>query len=103
MRVGTYEIVGLLGAGGMGEVFRARDLRLGRHVALKFLGERFELDPQRVARFERETRVLAALNHPNIATLHSIEQIDDTHALVMELVDGETLAERLLRGPMPVR
>jgi serine/threonine-protein kinase len=103
MRLGPYEVIAALGAGGMGEVFRARDLRLGRDVALKVLGERFMLEPQRVARFERETRVLASLNHPNIATLHGVEQIDRTHALVMELVEGETLAERLARGPMPLR
>jgi serine/threonine-protein kinase len=103
MRLGPYEVVAALGAGGMGEVFRARDLRLGRDVALKVLGERFMLEPQRVARFERETRVLASLNHPNIATLHGVEQIDRTHALVMELVEGETLAERLAHGPMPLR
>ncbi len=101
--IGPYEIVELLGRGGMGEVYRARDLRLRRDVALKVLGQRFALDTQREARFEHETRVLASLNHPNIATLHGIEQVDRTHALVMELVEGETLAERLARGPMPLR
>jgi eukaryotic-like serine/threonine-protein kinase len=99
-RLGAYEVLEPLGEGGMGEVFRARDLRLGREVAIKVLSERFTLDAQRRERFEREARVLASLSHPNIATLHTIEQLGDTHALVLELVDGETLAERIARGPM---
>jgi serine/threonine-protein kinase len=102
-RLGTYEVLEPLGAGGMGEVFRARDSRLGRDVALKILSERFKLDPQRLVRFEREARVLASLNHPNIATLHGIEELGDTQALVLELVDGETLAERIANGPIPLR
>lgn len=102
VRVGRYEVRELLGAGGMGEVFRAHDSRLGRDVALKVLSERFKLDPHRLARFERETQVLASLNHSNIATLYGIEVLGDTHALVLELVDGETLAERIARGPVPL-
>jgi Tol biopolymer transport system component len=102
-RLGTYDVLEPLGAGGMGEVFRARDSRLGRDVALKVLSERFKLDPRRLARFDREARVLASLNHPNIATLHGIEELGDTQALVLELVDGETLAERIADGPIPLR
>lgn len=86
----------------MGEVFRAHDCRLGRDVALKVLSETFKLDPHRLARFERETQVLASLNHSNIATLYGIEALEDTHALILELVEGETLAERLTRGSIPV-
>jgi serine/threonine-protein kinase len=86
----------------MGEVFRAHDSRLGRDVALKVLSERFKLDPHRLARFERETQVLASLNHSNIATLYGVEALGDTHALVLELVEGETLAERIARGPIPL-
>ena len=101
-RVGTFEVLELIGAGGMGDVFRARDSRLGRDVALKVLNERFRLDPQRLARFEREAQVLASLNHPNIATLYGIEALGDTQALVLELVDGETLAERIAGEPIPL-
>src|SRR5918994_5457925 len=98
-RLGAYEIVGPLGAGGMGEVYRARDTRLERHVALKLVIEAFVADPDRAMRFEREAKTLAALNHPNIATLHGLEQADGRHFLVMELVEGETLAERIARQP----
>jgi serine/threonine-protein kinase len=98
--VGTYEVLELFGAGAMGEVFRARDSRLGRDVALKVLTERFRLDPNRLARFEREAQVLASLNHPNIATLYGLEELGDTQALVLELVDGETLAERIAGEPI---
>jgi eukaryotic-like serine/threonine-protein kinase len=101
-RLGAYEVLEPLGAGGMGEVFRARDARLGRDVALKVLFERYRLDAHRLTLFEREARVLASLNHPNIATLLGIEQLGDTHALVLELVDGETLAERIADGPIPL-
>jgi serine/threonine protein kinase len=94
-RVGPYEIVSVLGAGGMGEVYRARDSALGRDVAIKVLPSAFSRDPDRVARFEREARALAALNHPNIATIHGREVGDSGLALVMELVEGPTLAERL--------
>jgi serine/threonine-protein kinase len=83
-------------------VYRARDTRLGRDVAIKVLPPAFVADHKRLARFEREARVLAALNHPNIATIYSIEDVDDAAVLVLELVDGETLAHRLLRGPIPV-
>jgi eukaryotic-like serine/threonine-protein kinase len=102
LRLGRYEVRELLGAGGMGEVFRAHDSRLGRDVALKVLSERFKLDPHRLARFERETQVLASLNHSNIATLYGVEALGDTHALVLELVEGETLAERIARAPIPL-
>jgi len=100
-RLGAYEIVGPLGTGGMGEVYRARDMRLGREVALKVLPELFALDADRLARFRREAHVLAALNHPNIAAIHSLEESDGEQALVLELVDGPTLAELVARGPMP--
>ncbi len=101
-RLGPYEIVAPLGAGGMGEVWRARDTRLGREVALKFLPAGLADDPERHARFEREARLLAALNHPNVAMLYGLEHLDGQHALAMELVEGEGLDERLRRGPIPV-
>jgi hypothetical protein len=101
-RLGRFEILELLGAGGMGEVYRARDSRLGREVALKLLPEQFVRDAQRLARFERETQVLASLNQPNIAALHEIVSLEGTHALVLELVEGETLAERIARCAVPV-
>src|SRR5438045_1613632 len=85
----------------MGEVYRARDSKLGRVVAIKVLPEAFAFDPERVARFEREAKVLASLNHPHIAALHGMERFEGQHFLIMELVEGETLAERLERGPMP--
>jgi len=96
-RLGSYEILALVGAGAMGEVYRARDARLGRDVAVKVLPRELTSDPERLARFEREARVLAALNHPNIATIHGVEEKGDVRALVMELVDGETLAELCAR------
>jgi serine/threonine-protein kinase len=101
-RLGGYEILASLGAGGMGEVFRARDLKLGRDVAVKVLPEAFSRDSERVARFQREARFLAALSHPNIASIHGLEESDGRHALVLELVPGETLAKRISRGPLPV-
>jgi len=105
-RVGSYEIVSRIGAGGMGEVYRARDPRLGRDVAVKVLPPDFANDPERRARFEREARTLASLNHPHIAQVHGFEaSIQDGSApnlLVMELVEGEDLAERLARGPIPL-
>jgi serine/threonine-protein kinase len=97
-----YQIDAHLGSGGMGEVYRALDTRLGRSVAIKLLPELFAQDVERVARFEREARLLASLNHPNIAALHGLETADGRHLLVMELVDGETLAQRIQRGPIPV-
>src|SRR5215472_1564195 len=99
-KLGPYEIVSPLGAGGMGEVYRARDQRLGRDVALKVLPEAFAGDAQRMARFEREAKVLASLNHPNIAVLYGFEESNGTRALVMELVDGPMLAERIRQGPI---
>src|SRR5678816_3318179 len=101
-RLGIYQLHERVGAGGMGEVYRARDIRLQRDVAVKILPEAFAADGNRRARFEREALVLASLNHPNIATIHGIEDDDGVHALVMELVDGETLADRIMRGVIPV-
>ncbi|HET9308282.1 MAG TPA: serine/threonine-protein kinase, partial [Candidatus Sulfotelmatobacter sp.] len=99
-RVGPYQIVSSLGAGGMGEVYRATDPRLGRDVALKVLPEIFARDGERMARFEREAKVLASLNHPNIAALYGLEDSQGTRALVMELVDGPMLAQRIAQGAM---
>jgi serine/threonine protein kinase len=101
-RVQSYEVLSLLGAGGMGEVYRAKDTKLGREVALKVLSEEFARDPERVTRFEREARLLAALNHPNVAAIHGLEESEGRHVLVLELVEGETLAERIARGPIPM-
>ena len=100
-KLGVYETLSSLGSGGMGDVYRARDTKLGREVAVKVLPESFARDPDRVARFEREARLLASLNHPNIATLYGFEVADHVHYLVMELVEGETLAERIARHPVP--
>ena len=97
-RLGPYEIVAPLGAGGMGEVYRARDTKLDRDVAVKILPELFASDPERLARFEREAKALAALNHPHIAQIYGFEQSGATSALVMELVEGEDLAQRIARG-----
>jgi serine/threonine protein kinase len=99
-RIGAYEVLAPIGRGGMGEVYRARDTRLKRDVALKILPESFASDPDRLARFQREAEVLASLNHPNIAAIYGFEE--SGHALVMELVDGETLADRIARGPIPI-
>jgi eukaryotic-like serine/threonine-protein kinase len=101
-RVGPYEILSAIGAGGMGEVYRATDTNLGRDVAIKVLPEAFAQDPERIARFEREAKVLASLNHPNIAIIHGLEKSQGTYALVMELVEGEDLSQRIARGPIPV-
>ena len=100
--IGPSQIVGRLGAGGMGEVYRGRDLRLKRDVAIKILPGAFASDRDRAARFEREARTLATLNHPHIAQIYGVEESDAGRALVMELVEGETLAERLARGPLPL-
>jgi eukaryotic-like serine/threonine-protein kinase len=97
-RVGSYEILSLIGAGGMGEVYRAKDTRLKRDVAIKVLPEAFANDPERVARLQREAELLASLSHPNIAQIHGIEQ----NALVLELIDGPTLADRIAQGPIPL-
>ena len=86
----------------MGEVYRARDTKLGRDVALKIVPEQFAADPDRLARFTREAQTLAALNHPNIAHIHGLEESGGVRALVMELVEGEDLARRLVRGPIPL-
>src|SRR5829696_7390663 len=107
-RIGAFEIRGLLGRGGMGEVHRAYDTRLGRDVALKVLPRAFASDPDRVARFEREARVLASLNHPHIGTIHGIEDVpgaagERTRILILELVEGDTLADRIARGPLTIR
>ena len=101
-KLGQYEVVEAIGAGGMGEVYRARDTKLGRDVAIKVLPEEFARDKERLDRFEREARLLAQLNHSNIATLHGLEEHDGQKFIVMELVEGETLAERIARGPIPV-
>ena len=102
-RIGSFEIVAPLGAGGMGEVYRARDTRLGRSVAIKALPPGFASDPERRARLEREARLLASLSHPNIATIHGLEDVSGSPYLVLEFVEGETLAQRLARGPLTVR
>ena len=101
-RLGTYEILGPLGAGGMGEVYRARDRKLGREVAIKVLPEEFARDASRVARFEREARMLAAVNHPSIAAIYGAEEDGSARYIVMELVEGDTLADLLIGGPLPV-
>src|SRR5271167_3212404 len=101
-RLGPYEILSAIGAGGMGEVYRARDAKLGRDVALKVLPEAFARDAERMARFQREAKVLASLNHPNIASIYGLEDSGATHALVMELVEGPTLADRIKAGPIPI-
>ena len=99
-RRGPYEITGKIGTGGMGEVYRARDVKLNRDVALKVLPEAFASDPERLARFEREAKTLAALNHAHIAHIHGLEESDGVRALVLEFVDGPTLADLIARGPI---
>ena len=101
-RLGPYEILSALGAGGMGEVYRARDTKLDRAVAIKILPEAFAADTERIARFQREAKTLASLNHPNIAHIHGLEESNGVRALVMELVEGEDLAQRIARGAIPV-
>jgi Tol biopolymer transport system component len=101
-QLGSHEITALLGKGGMGEVYRARDLKLKREVAIKILPEEFSRDADRVSRFQREAEVLASLNHPNIAAIHDLEETNGTRYLVLELVEGETLADRIARGPVPL-
>ena len=98
--IGVHEIVALLGAGGMGEVYRARDTKLGRDVALKILLPAFTADADRVARFEREARLLASLNHPHIGAIYGFEDTGNVPALVLELVEGDTLDDRVRRGPL---
>src|SRR3954467_5766408 len=99
-RLGPYEIVSALGAGGMGEVYRATDTKLKRQVAVKILPQALAADPDRLARFQREAEVLAALNHPHIAAIYGLEDADGVKALVMELVDGDDLSRRIARGPI---
>src|SRR6187431_2935045 len=101
-RIGPYEVTGVLGAGGMGEVYRARDTKLNRDVALKVLPDEFATDADRLARFTREAQTLASLNHPNIAHIHGLEESAGVRALVMELVDGDDLSQRIARGAIPV-
>jgi serine/threonine-protein kinase len=101
-QLGSHEITGLLGKGGMGEVYRARDLKLKREVAIKILPEEFARDADRVSRFQREAEVLASLNHPNIAAIYDLEKENNATFLVLELVEGETLGDRIKRGPLHV-
>ena len=101
-RLGPYEVVAPIGAGGMGEVYRARDTKLNRDVALKVLPEAFVLDPDRLARFKREAQVLASLNHPSIAAIYGLEESNGVQALVLELVEGPTLLDRISQGPIPL-
>ena len=99
---GSYQVEQLIGHGGMGDVYRARDTTLDRNVAIKVLPPAFVGDPIRRERFQREARVLAGLNHPNIGTIHGIEHIDGVHALILELIEGPTLADRIAHGPIPL-
>ena len=101
-RLGHYDVTALIGEGGMGQVYQATDTKLNRQVALKILPEAFATDPDRLARFQREAQVLASLNHPGIAAIYGIEESDDIRALVLELVEGPTLADRIAQGPIPV-
>ena len=101
-QIGSYQVLSLLGTGGMGEVYRAHDRKLGRDVALKVLPKDFAQDPERLTRLEREARMLASLNHPHIGAIHTLEESDGVRFLVLELVPGETLAERLKAGPLEV-
>jgi serine/threonine-protein kinase len=101
-QLGAYEITSLLGKGGMGEVYRARDTKLKRDVAVKVLPDEFTLDRERVARFQREAEVLASLSHTNIAVIHDFQEANGSRFLIMELVEGETLADHIARGPIPL-
>ena len=101
-RLGHYDVTALIGEGGMGQVYQATDTKLKRQVALKILPEAFAADPERLSRFQREAEVLASLNHPNIAAIHGLEEEDGVRALVLELVEGPTLADRVRQGPMPL-
>ena len=101
-RLGPYEITALLGAGGMGEVYRGTDTRLGRAIAIKILPAAMSRDADRLARFQREARLVAALSHPNIVTIHSVEEIDGVHLLTMELVEGQSLSRLIPEGGLPV-
>ena len=101
-RLGVYEITAQIGEGGMGQVYRARDTKLDRGVAIKILPEAFERDSDRLARFQREAKTLASLNHPNIAAIYGLEDADGVKALVMELVEGQDLSQRIGRGAIPL-
>ncbi len=101
-RLGHYDVTAKIGEGGMGEVYQARDTKLDRDVALKVLPEAFTSDPDRLARFEREAKVLASLNHPNIGSIYGLEEAEGVRALVLELVEGPTLADRIKLGPIPL-
>jgi eukaryotic-like serine/threonine-protein kinase len=101
-RLGVYEITALIGEGGMGAVYRGTDTTLNRQVAIKILPDAFASDPERLARFEREAKTLAALNHPNIAAIYGFEKSGGTHALVMELIEGDDLSQRTARGAIPI-
>ena len=101
-KLGNFEITGLLGRGGMGEVYRATDSKLGREVAIKVLPEVFALDTERLSRFEREAQLLATLDHPNIGALYEFQEVDGHRFLVMQLVEGETLSDRIEKGPIPI-
>src|SRR5882762_4686035 len=101
-RLGPYDILGLVGAGGMGEVYRARDTRLNRTIAIKVLPSSLAREPERRKRFEREAQAVSSLNHPHICTLHDVGSQDGVDFLVMECVEGETLAKRLEKGPLPL-
>ena len=101
-RIGPYEVIAQLGAGGMGEVYRAHDTKLNRDVAIKVLAEMVATDPERIARLRREAQVLASLNHPNIAHVYGVEDASSTLGLVMELIEGPTLADRIAQGPIPL-
>jgi len=100
--ISHYKVLEKIGEGGMGEVYRAQDTHLDREVAIKVLPEQFTRDPQRLARFEREAQLLAQLNHTNIAAIYGFEKAEGVHFLALELVEGETLAERVAKGPLPV-
>ena len=100
--IGSYRVTAKIGEGGMGEVWQARDTKLDRDVALKVLPEAFTSDPDRLARFEREAKVLASLNHPNIGSIYGLEEAEGVRALVLELVEGPTLADRIKQGPIPI-
>ena len=102
-QLGHYELTAKIGKGGMGDVYRARDITLKRDVAIKVLPEDLATDPERLARLEREAHLLASLNHPNIATIHSLEESDDILFLVLELVEGDSLEQHLATGPLQLR
>ena len=100
--LGHYDVSALIGEGGMGQVWQATDTQLNRQVALKILPDAFASDPDRLARFTREAQILASLNHPNIAAIYGLEKAEGTRALVLELVEGLTLVDRIAKGPIPL-